>query len=450
MTSRPGIPESLLVAVMLLVGVFVSRYSPHTVPDTLSYSQFPLGSLTSALNNSRTPGYPLLLAGVRMVSADYAALPLIQYAIWCLAVCCFWCGLGSMQIGRAYRAWICIPLLFADVLHRNVDTIATDSVASATCVALVGCLIRFVSAEQFRLRLVLVISALCLAACLIRPASLFLIVFVPGVGAILAANWRAGLQRGALLLGAVSAPVLGYCLLRWLVIGQFGLVSFGGQNLIGIAGQWLDESAITKLSNESQPLARLALKRQIAWERDHPLRPDQNRQQYLVMEERYDPYIWFIFEPAAREHFQNDPARVNSGLRQLAQELIRIAPRNYLIWLGKASRQAIRVVAVQLASNPFVILCALVWGAGELTRLRPGCKWQCDVEFPKADRFSATILLIAGLFLVLSTGLIVLVCTPIGRLMDAAAVFVPLVFADRATRTWRRLSLTAAVPSPGR
>jgi hypothetical protein len=444
MTSKPGIPETLLVAAMLLVGVYVSRYSPHTVPDTLSYSQFPLGSLTSALNNSRPPGYPLLLAGIRMLSADYSALPLIQYVLWCLAVGCFWWGLGSMPIGRAYRAWICIPLLFADVLHRNVDTLATDSVASATSVALVGCLIRLVSAEQVRTRLVLVISVLCLAACLIRPASLFLVLFVPGVGAILAADWRSGLKRGSALLGAVSAPVLGYCLLRWLVVGQFGLVSFGGQNLIGIAGQWLDVSAISKLSSESQPLARLARQRQIAWEQDHPLRPDQSRLQYSVMEERYDPYIWLIFEPAAREYFQHNPARVNAGLRQLAQELIRIAPRNYLIWLGKASRQAIRVVAVQLASHPFVIFCVLVWGAGELARLRPGRLSRCDVESPEADRFSATLLLIAGLFLVLSTGLIVLVCTPIGRLMDAAAVFVPLVFADRAARSWRRLSLERA------
>ena len=61
-----------------------------------------------------------------------------------------------------------------------------------------------------------------------------------------------------MLVGLCSiaiVPFLLFCFLRWVVVGHFGLVSFGGMNIIGIAGQFLTEDMIPKLPETVQPLA---------------------------------------------------------------------------------------------------------------------------------------------------------------------------------------------------
>ena len=50
-------------------------------------------------------------------------------------------------------------------------------------------------------------------------------------------------------------PFLAWSALRWFVVGHFGLVSFGGYNIIGIAGQFLQKDSTTQLSTDIRPLA---------------------------------------------------------------------------------------------------------------------------------------------------------------------------------------------------
>ena len=79
------------------------------------------------------------------------------------------------------------------------------------------------------------------AAYHIRPSYLFLVPLVPGLGLVLsrigdpACSWaRRGIFRRR-LRRPCCVPLLGYCAARYFITGHFGLVSFAGYNLAGLA-----------------------------------------------------------------------------------------------------------------------------------------------------------------------------------------------------------------------
>ena len=103
--------------------------------------------------------------------------------------------------------------------------------------------------------------------------------------------WRVALRFSL----ASLLPFLAWSTLRWFVVGYFGLVSFGGYNIIGIAGQLLQKDWTTQLSTEVRPLAEEILRRresQGSW----PVKTT-----YDNMESYFDKMVWEIAVPAASE-----------------------------------------------------------------------------------------------------------------------------------------------------
>ena len=102
------------------------------------------------------------------------------------------------------------------------------------------------------------------AAYHLRPAYLFLVPLAPCLGLVLrhihakstgTPNRWQGFLSG--LLAVALLPLLAFCTLRWMALGEFNLVSFGGFNSVGLAAELLDKHLVEhELPADFRPLAQ--------------------------------------------------------------------------------------------------------------------------------------------------------------------------------------------------
>ncbi|MEK6257577.1 MAG: hypothetical protein AABP62_03065 [Planctomycetota bacterium] len=444
-------PAVILLGIQMLgIGIFlraVGKLTPLITPDTASYVEFSFGSWTESLGRFRTPGYPLFLKVVGCVTPDYSAAPLLQFLAYCLGVILFHRGLRHVCPGEWRRVAISSSLLYANILHGYVDTLATDTLAAAGGIGVAGLLLGCQTGPARKWPSLVAIGLATFLTCLIRPAYLFLVVFVPLAGMLLSmiclgrtdTTLRQGRKALAELLPVTLVPLLAYCLLRWCVVGQFGLVSFGGYNLIGLSGQWLDEEVLPELPAASRPLAELALQRQRLVREQTPVPRAGDRMSYTTLEMRYDETIWRVFQPAAEELYGADHRRINTELRRLATALVWARPKLYVLWLAKSARQAVRITVSDLVTNPVYLLltitCVLAQIASTLSSstARP----QPETEQTNREGPDGALLLLAVSYAAFNLLLVILVCPPLGRLSDAAAVLLPTILVSFLVRPRR-------------
>lgn len=442
-------PVIVLFGIQILgIGVFLwvtGRLKPLGTPDTTSYVEFPFGSWSELLSHFRTPGYPIFLKVVSYVTPDCSAAPLMQYLAYCLGVILFHRGLRHVCSDEWRRMAISSSLLYANILHGYVSNLTTDTLAAAGGIAGAGLLLRCQISPARTWRSLLAIGLTTFSTCLIRPAYLFLVVFVPLTGMLLSlirsgrtdTAKRDGMKALAELLPVTLVPLLAYCLLRWCVVGQFGLVSFGGYNLIGVSGQWLDEKLLFELPAASRPLAELALERQRLIREQLPDSHAADRMNYMTMEMRYDETIWRVFQPAAEELYGNDHRRINAELRRLASALVRARPKLYAIWLAKSARQAVRITVSDFVTNPVYLLLTITCVVVQIARILFSAMAGPRLETTVITRESpeGTLFLLAVSYAALQLLLVILVCPPLGRMTDAAAVLLPTILMSFLVRS---------------
>jgi hypothetical protein len=416
----------------------LGSFTPVEVPDTAGYVEFPFNSLSAALSHYRTPGYPLFLRLLRPLSENWRIVPTVQFLLYCLATAMFFRSLQNLT-DRWTGAFIAGSLLATNILFGYVNWLSTEALAATLGVMTAALLLsRITATGGQRVRNAVAIAAVVAAAWLVRPASLFLVGFVPVVGTLLAMAHRreraTGLWHEALILTlAVVLPVVAYCGLRWNVVGRFGIVSFGGYNLIGIAGQFLDDDVARQLPDDLQPLAAAALQRRSRF----PF-SEAERLLYDRMESRYDDTIWNVFTPAARDLFGDDHRRLNSELKRLAVEIIKVRPRDYAVWLAKATRQGVRKLVSDFVLNPAslaMLLTVIVLQVTATVKDRPGPADECAI----ASRITATLFLVAILYAAASLIVVIIVCPPLGRMTDAAAVLLGAPLMAAIADRWQAL-----------
>jgi hypothetical protein len=258
---------------------------------------------------------------------------------------------------------------------------------------------------------------------LVRPAYLFLVILCPclvGMAFGMVHCFRQTTRAKLVCLSFLCCvlPVIAYCGLRWAVVGQFGIVSFGGYNLIGVSGQFLDEGDLSGLPADLRPLAESALQHRRAASPRGPYGHEAPLH-YLRMETEYDPTIWSDFAPAAMELKTETP--VNVQLKRLGTALVLRHPRSYAVWLVKSVRQAAKKLGWDFLDNPAYLLVSLIaWGLVPFSMALPGVVWPGTSPTIRVLKLS---FLMSVTYATLSLALVILVCPPLGRFTDAAGVF---------------------------
>jgi hypothetical protein len=159
------------------------------------------------------------------------------------------------------------------------------------------------------------------------------------------ASWRTILRRGGGFSAATLVPFALFCTVRWAVVGHWGLVSFGGYNLIGIVGQFLEPDSVESLPHRLQPLAQGMLdKRAELPSYDSPT-------SFVAMEQAYNPTIWQMAVPTARELHGDDAVAVNRALTELSGRLLRQNLPSYGRWLIWNAIHAVKGIVLLTATD---------------------------------------------------------------------------------------------------
>lgn len=416
---------------------FLGKLYPNVQPDTASYAEFPFSPIAETLNHNRTFGYPVFLKCESLLAPSYKAVPLCHYGAHCAAVFLFYISLQHFLRSPWARLVVASSLLYSNVVIRYTPTVTADAFGSSLAIITMSLLLMAVT----RPRGVLLWGCLTLslfATYQTRPVYLFLPLLAPFLGMSLAAlvgrrrdEKRDQRRMGLALCAAGILPLLAFCLVRWTVVGQFALVSFGGHNFAGLVGQFLSEEQVGRLPSELRPLARAALERQRKIFPGEPVWAGENPLSYTVIESRWDASTWKIYVPAAQQLYDGDKQRINSRLSELAIAMVRERPLFYAVWIAKAFCQGARLIVAEIVLNPVYLLLLFCLAAAHARHVAQRLRARVELPDLDAEYFTTvnSLLLIAVSFAAAKLLLVIVTSPPQGRFMDAAGVFLPTVIA---------------------
>jgi hypothetical protein len=364
---------------------YLTHLQPVIEIDSSSYTTLDMSSLVSMLSNKRTCGYPVFLKMVNSISTDQTAIVYAHWLAMYLAVSLFAAGL----IASGYHLFTALcasaPLLFGRWILEYGSVITADSLACSLAVGAAGCFFGCFASPTRRIAWC-GLTLLTFLTYQTRPAYLFLIPLWPLVGFVL--EWlvirrefslKRAFLRSCLLATTTFIPFLLFCSLRWAVVGDWGLVSFGGYNLIGIVAQFLDEGSISSLPDDLQPLAkgicdcRSSLKTQLS------------PANYMAMEEMYNPVIWSCADPTAKELYGDNPIIINQAFSRLSSELLRQHPKLYLKWLIWNAAHAFNEIVRLTVTDQGTRLLGLIFLITHAFRLFRGPSTLHQISSTKSD-----------------------------------------------------------------
>jgi hypothetical protein len=437
--SRAWLARCGLIAVIAVCAYLFNttgRFDAIDVNDTPGYRPFSFASKDDVLTSIRTPGYPLFLRGVELISTDPRAVPIAQFALFAASVLILFEALRCLT-GRIWIPWLAAAsLMSTNMLAGYVNTVATETLSAAVSI-LCGALILFWSHSQ-RWWLLLAIMVATSAAWLIRPNGVFLIPWIPYIGAWLVAwktrhapntstrpHVRPGVAFAQLSL-TVIVPLAVWVGVRVASYGHWGVACFDGYNMIGLAGQFGTPETAQSLSPEQQQVIDAALANRERRFQNGGSFLNEPPLHYLRMEFNHDDTIWTEYVPPTRKLVGDSPLEINAFLSSLSRSIIARQPVDYATWLGKAARQAVRKVFYDLFQHP--VSLSLLLASVVLFLTAP-----VRASAP-ADAMSPSALVRLMAVFSISYAVLNIVCTipfvpPRERMTDAAALWAPALLA---------------------
>ena len=424
----------VLFPFIVLVGLFVrGQLRPVTEPDSRYYVEFDWSSWTSILNSTRTFGYPAFLRAAALLGAENAAVPFLQ---WLAAMCAAWLVYwGLLRAG--YRVtiafWCAIVLMLNRQMIDSVHLVMADSLATSMAIASVACFFA-ITAKSDNALAWCGLAIFTFAAYQVRPAYLFLVPFWPLtvlVSDVLlvrrGSSFATLAKRATLAALLIIVPFVGFCTLRWCTVGHWGLVSFGGYNVIGIAGQFLDRQLANELPETVRPLAlRLA-------EEKEKLGLNTGAIDFDSMEKGYNILVWRIAVPAAEEIYENDSVAINRNLSQLSNAIIQRRKATFVKWLFINVKHAVSEMLQLTIRDGGTLLILLITGLLHLHSLVFGTNRTAEVSRAAPEetiRIEAHLVFWTALgFATAKAMLVVMVEPSVSRYMTSAIALLPVAVA---------------------
>jgi len=441
------VPFVAVWATLRRVNFLVANFSPDAVSyELLAKSE----SLAESLSSVRTLGYPLFLRFLSSVSPDYRAAPTAHLLIYFAVVISFWWAVrrytGSPWLAFAWA----LPLAHPCNLEY-IKYVQPDFLGPTVAIAAVASLILLVDRPSPLGWTLLAVLTFC--SYQMRPDNLFLVALLPLAGVVLLLcrktfDTSTLLRFGGGLAVATVAPLLLFMTLRWSVVGQFGVVSFGGYNLIGVTASFLDEDLVRELPAEHRELAGEIAETRRA-RRNRPFRADSWTVQWF---RQYSPNVWHVAEPIARKLLTGAGTTridgvdvppltgeavftINRAFKELSREIIMRRPVLYLKWVHDAFAVGRGMVFQCKEFSALVLLLAL---SIPFVIARAGRRGVCPPAVG-ADRALSFLGLatVAGAYFIGRLLLTVLVNEPSPRFVLPAMVFLPGVLAAALFEVWR-------------
>ncbi len=431
-------PTLWLIAQALLVFA-LAHQPPGLVPAYYSSDSYEfLEALhgdpwTQSLSSRRTLGYPLMLEGIQALPGGIASLPSAQLAVYLLAVVVLGAAAG-LYLGSSLSGLVmATPLLWSRLAGDHAASVLAEVPAASFAALTLASLLWSAARPKNRWALG-AIGGTLFVTYQMRPAYLFLLPLVPVLATWLSwsrsddssrwlpsRQWLAASKRRLVALAALCLlPFLAWCGFRAVFVGHFGLVSFGGTNIIGVAISFLTPDVVAKLPAEHQALGQAILERRT----QQGIRTGAGRvYEYRRFVRNYNRNIWHIAVPIAR---QGKPARfdtegrfwveTNTRFSRFAWAVIGQRPTFYARWVADALLETVRQLAREPAMrwSALLALAAAVWA-----RLSPAARP------PLLDRAGIGLLAAVVVWALAGVLLACLVEPPVDRYWLAASLFLP-------------------------
>ena len=300
---------------------------PHISLDSIGYiNYFPHFDtakhfLQQIFSSNRTFGYPLFLKAAGLFAPELRLLPFFQYATHVMAVFIFFKGLQRFRVSGWLALFIASALLYDKTVLGMFRYAITDSLAVSFTIMAAGILMILVANPRSRITW----AALVLVVFYnyqIRPSCMYLIGLAPAL-AVFLLYFREKLESRKYSLFAAAGmfsklfvinliPFVLFCSLRLSLVNDFGVVSFTGMNIIGIAGQLMRADKVKDLPEDVRPLAEELVKARIT----HNL-PDGFTEFHWkdvpAFEKNHNLYIWSTSVPISQKMYEKQGANKKRG-----------------------------------------------------------------------------------------------------------------------------------------
>jgi hypothetical protein len=477
MSSKKALsnPLTYLIVQEILILAFLTRIHGirgEIVGDWRAYINFDWGSFGALLSQTRTFGYPLLLRVVGGLFDDLTLLPQVQILLFLISVLLFYQSLTVYGFSK----WGAFVAASALIYQRTLWDLAAGTYSDVPGLSFafiaIASLFR-IAAGKGSVGSWFGVAVGTFLAYQMRPAYLFLIGLVPVLGVILSLVREPGvhgLSRGwrklfACLLIASIVPFLAFASFRLMVVGHFGLVSYGSLMLSGITTQFMTKPMVERFDADLRPLATAIIE-----SRDrNGLAPPEGHRMWPLVDycAIFARTLTHVVIPTTLKHLpevgprDESEARAVSSIttaesmplddvsRRLAVATIRARPFAYLLYCVKSFAYQI---SFTLYVNATISLLFLGLFAAHLyvalqesiVPTRSQVAFACEVQPPTEN--VGPLVFLSGLFFLANVLLITIAAPPDGRYLLAASAFIPSALAVGLWQEVRRACLVSRRP----
>lgn len=401
-----------------------------STPDTGTYLRpWAWGPVWGSVwGGSRTPFLGLLLAPF---GDNFTLLPTIVALLFFAGVYYLYRSLIGFGVTEAGALALTLPLVVSNSLFRYTRDVSPEIPAIVFMLVALSYLLRLQQWSSNRIWHYLAFMVALGMAYLIRPSLIPFIVMMPVLSCVLSRlkTGRWNVRLATLIFALAAAPFITVSTVRYVAVGDFNTVSFGGFNMTGLASSILSEQIIPKLAAENRELARNILEKREAMTRTGEISPmvinyDTGVRDYRRTARSYFDILANNFDELVYRVVKNERmpdenmVHLNRRMMAFCVDVVQAAPLDYAMWVLGGVRSWVGTATVL---NP-----AFVGGGAALVIFYFWLALSSGVPALRFERLDvAVISLITIIFSIGAGALTVLVTYPIIRYVSTSAIFLP-------------------------